>query len=194
MSDGPLRVWRDWAGDVRGGPAPLRALHPGGGARAARRLVARVPALVPAHPRRRFGIARTSPGRRNSSACRRFEHVLHPSIIFLGRKFPRRYCCSAMPERDGVDAIIDQWRRERPELDPSPIGSWAGSRGSRGSSRNGSSPSTASTGSRLAGMTCSRRCAARPAVSAATDRPHRRDHAHVERDDEAARQARAGRA
>ena len=30
-----------------------------------------------------------------------------------------------MPERDGVDAIIDQWKRERPELDPSPIGSWA---------------------------------------------------------------------
>jgi DNA-binding MarR family transcriptional regulator len=27
-----------------------------------------------------------------------------------------------MTERDGVDAIIEQWRRERPELDPSPIG------------------------------------------------------------------------
>ena len=27
-----------------------------------------------------------------------------------------------MPERDGVDAIIEQWRRERPELDHSPIG------------------------------------------------------------------------
>ncbi len=27
-----------------------------------------------------------------------------------------------MPERDGVDAIIEQWKRERPELDPSPIG------------------------------------------------------------------------
>ena len=27
-----------------------------------------------------------------------------------------------MPERDGVDEIIEQWRRERPELDPSPIG------------------------------------------------------------------------
>jgi DNA-binding MarR family transcriptional regulator len=27
-----------------------------------------------------------------------------------------------MTERDGVDAIIDQWRRERPELDHSPIG------------------------------------------------------------------------
>jgi DNA-binding MarR family transcriptional regulator len=25
-------------------------------------------------------------------------------------------------ERDGVDLIIEQWRRERPELDPSPIG------------------------------------------------------------------------
>ena len=27
-----------------------------------------------------------------------------------------------MPERDGVDLIIEQWRRERPELDSSPIG------------------------------------------------------------------------
>src|SRR5919109_3772087 len=27
-----------------------------------------------------------------------------------------------MTERDGVDAIIEQWRHERPELDPSPIG------------------------------------------------------------------------
>ena len=27
-----------------------------------------------------------------------------------------------MPERDGVDEIIDQWRSERPDLDPSPIG------------------------------------------------------------------------
>jgi DNA-binding MarR family transcriptional regulator len=25
-------------------------------------------------------------------------------------------------ERDGVDLIIEQWRRERPDLDPSPIG------------------------------------------------------------------------
>jgi DNA-binding MarR family transcriptional regulator len=25
-------------------------------------------------------------------------------------------------ERDGVDLILEQWRRERPELDPSPIG------------------------------------------------------------------------
>jgi DNA-binding MarR family transcriptional regulator len=25
-------------------------------------------------------------------------------------------------ERDGVDVIIEQWRRERPDLDPSPIG------------------------------------------------------------------------
>jgi DNA-binding MarR family transcriptional regulator len=28
----------------------------------------------------------------------------------------------AVSERDGVDAIIEQWRRERPELDHSPIG------------------------------------------------------------------------
>ena len=27
-----------------------------------------------------------------------------------------------MPERDGVDEIIEQWRRARPELDHSPIG------------------------------------------------------------------------
>jgi DNA-binding MarR family transcriptional regulator len=27
-----------------------------------------------------------------------------------------------MTERDGVDAIIEQWKRERPELDPAPIG------------------------------------------------------------------------
>ena len=28
----------------------------------------------------------------------------------------------AVPERDGVDLIIEQWRHERPELDHSPIG------------------------------------------------------------------------
>jgi DNA-binding MarR family transcriptional regulator len=28
----------------------------------------------------------------------------------------------AVPERDGVDLIIEQWHRERPELDHSPIG------------------------------------------------------------------------
>jgi DNA-binding MarR family transcriptional regulator len=27
-----------------------------------------------------------------------------------------------MPERDGVDQILEQWRRERPELDHAPIG------------------------------------------------------------------------
>src|SRR5919112_6512548 len=27
-----------------------------------------------------------------------------------------------MTERDGVDAIVEQWRTERPDLDPSPIG------------------------------------------------------------------------
>ena len=27
-----------------------------------------------------------------------------------------------MTERDGVDLIVEQWRRERPDLDPSPIG------------------------------------------------------------------------
>ena len=27
-----------------------------------------------------------------------------------------------MTQRDGVDEIIDMWRRERPDLDPSPIG------------------------------------------------------------------------
>ena len=27
-----------------------------------------------------------------------------------------------MPERDGVDLILEQWRRERPDLDASPIG------------------------------------------------------------------------
>jgi DNA-binding MarR family transcriptional regulator len=27
-----------------------------------------------------------------------------------------------VPERDGVDLIVEQWRRERPDLDPSPIG------------------------------------------------------------------------
>ena len=27
-----------------------------------------------------------------------------------------------MPESDGVDAIIEQWQRERPELDHSPVG------------------------------------------------------------------------
>ena len=27
-----------------------------------------------------------------------------------------------MPERDGVDTILEQWQRERPDLDSSPIG------------------------------------------------------------------------
>ena len=30
--------------------------------------------------------------------------------------------CVRMPERDGVDLIIEQWQRERPELDSTPIG------------------------------------------------------------------------
>lgn len=45
--------------------------------------------------------------------------------IFLGRKFPGRdfwIRILFVAERDGVDLIIEQWRRERPELDPSPIG------------------------------------------------------------------------
>ena len=29
---------------------------------------------------------------------------------------------AAVAERDGVDLILEQWRRERPDLDPSPIG------------------------------------------------------------------------
>src|SRR5215212_3190670 len=54
--------------------------------------------------------------------------------IFLGSNFAGRYS-RAMPrseeisatapndgERDGVDVILEQWRRERPELDASPIG------------------------------------------------------------------------
>jgi DNA-binding MarR family transcriptional regulator len=28
----------------------------------------------------------------------------------------------SMAQRDGVDLILEQWRRERPDLDPSPIG------------------------------------------------------------------------
>lgn len=27
-----------------------------------------------------------------------------------------------MTERDGIDDVLDQWRRERPDLDPAPIG------------------------------------------------------------------------
>jgi DNA-binding MarR family transcriptional regulator len=27
-----------------------------------------------------------------------------------------------VPQRDGVDTILEQWQRERPDLDPSPIG------------------------------------------------------------------------
>jgi DNA-binding MarR family transcriptional regulator len=29
---------------------------------------------------------------------------------------------SAVADRDGVDLILEQWRRERPDLDPAPIG------------------------------------------------------------------------
>jgi DNA-binding MarR family transcriptional regulator len=32
------------------------------------------------------------------------------------------YDARSMTDRDGVDAIIEQWQRERPELDHSPIG------------------------------------------------------------------------
>src|SRR3954464_5944391 len=50
-------------------------------------------------------------------------HILRR--IVLGSKFSRRKICdtvSRMTQRDGVDTILEQWRRERPELDPSPIG------------------------------------------------------------------------
>jgi DNA-binding MarR family transcriptional regulator len=47
--------------------------------------------------------------------CARAAHPAH----FLGRKFPLLYL-SGM--RDDVDAILDQWRVARPDLDASPIG------------------------------------------------------------------------
>ena len=40
---------------------------------------------------------------------------------FLGRKLPGSYR-GAVAERDRVDAIIEQWTRERPEIDHAPIG------------------------------------------------------------------------
>jgi DNA-binding MarR family transcriptional regulator len=45
--------------------------------------------------------------------------------IFLGRNFLRSDFSGtvpAVPDRDRVDEILEQWRRERPELDHSPIG------------------------------------------------------------------------
>ena len=41
--------------------------------------------------------------------------------IFLGRKSSWCRTLPAVTERDGIDLIVEQWRRERPELDPSPI-------------------------------------------------------------------------
>ena len=45
--------------------------------------------------------------------------------IFLGRNFLGREISTRVrrvTERDGIDRILDQWRQERPDLDPSPIG------------------------------------------------------------------------
>ena len=96
-----------------------------------------------------------------------------------------------MTERDGVDAIIEQWKRERPELDPSPIGIVG--RVSRLARELEERLEPVYREHGLEGgwhdvLATLRR--ARPAVPAAADRPHRRDDADVERDDEAARQAR----
>src|SRR5215468_9134092 len=38
------------------------------------------------------------------------------------RSDPGRATLQLMADTDGVDAILDQWRRERPDLDASPIG------------------------------------------------------------------------
>src|SRR5215472_11655881 len=38
------------------------------------------------------------------------------------RSDPGRATLQLMADTDGVDAILDQWRRERPDLDTSPIG------------------------------------------------------------------------
>ena len=40
---------------------------------------------------------------------------------FAGRNFPG-LGLGAMSERDGVDLILEQWQRERPDVDASPIG------------------------------------------------------------------------
>ena len=92
------------------------------------------------------------------------EHGSHPSTYLPKTQVPGTenfYRLRAMPERDGVDAILDQWNRERPELDPSPIGIVGRVSRLARELEGGSSRSIASTGSRAAGTTCWPRCAAR---------------------------------
>ena len=51
------------------------------------------------------------------------EHGLHPSTYLPRKQVSGTEICRVRPcERDGVDPIIEQWQRERPELDSSPIG------------------------------------------------------------------------
>ena len=96
-----------------------------------------------------------------------------------------------MPERDGIDLIIEQWQRERPDLDSSPIGIVGRvSRLAREIEErlepvyreHGLEPGWHDLLATL------RRRAAGPCA----DRPHERVDAHLERDDEAAGQARGG--
>ena len=65
-----------------------------------------------------------------------------------------------MAERDGVDVILEQWRRERPELDPSPIGVIGRISRLARELEQRLEPVYRATGSSPAGTTCSRRCAA----------------------------------
>lgn len=47
------------------------------------------------------------------------DHILHSYVP--GRNYVGRYG-GAMQERDGVDAIIEEWQQQRPDLDASPMG------------------------------------------------------------------------
>src|SRR5687767_379268 len=53
------------------------------------------------------------------------EHTLHPTTLLPRTQVPGEKLLrigSRAMERDDVDAVIEQWDRERPDLDSSPIG------------------------------------------------------------------------
>ena len=78
--------------------------------------------LVPAHP----GLRRGTADEAGAVSEALVEHRSHPSTYLPKTQLLQtgvvRYGCAVAPETDGVDAIIEQWRRERPELDHSPVG------------------------------------------------------------------------
>ena len=81
MADGPLPVWRRWAGDVRGGPIASGHFIPEEAPDELAASLRELPRLVPAHPRHRRGdrLDGAAPRAAAERGVEVRQHVLHPS-------------------------------------------------------------------------------------------------------------------